>query len=775
MNVSALNFRLRVCFLAIFFLSLSCAAGYCAPNLVPLLSAASSANKARTLNPSSLRPISQTDPLWPVHTFLAGEIYRLRGDKNNARKSFRELAQWAAADPYKDGKGGSSLAIMGLWRWLQIMGDAPLSSDEFLGLSDLYEKLKNTALTKGMFHLTGHGTFFSTLPQIQEDIRRRLAYLGWYFKQTEKARQYFSEYLQIARTQALDSIGEELMKDLLDSDVSSGRVHMMWAKRLYNLGLYDDALEIFAGLRNSKDTDIRAEAGLYLAKIKRIKREPRGEIIELLGTVYKDGSPEIAEKALYDRAMMSIREGQGKDVNQFQNDLLTLTKQFPQGSLHDNALYQLARYFHSTGDLQQAMVYYGQLRDYKGDNDRIDSAHFYPAISLYAEGKPEESIELLKALMQKREFGPLRFNALFWLGRISAETGRQDIAKTYFRQMIADSPFHYYAIRSRMYLNMGTDAKQRLGPDKKTRLEIRDAFRNSFTDTKVPDSSPYHRRINHALDAGLYRAALENEQKLQQAFPSERIENLPAEKLDRGMFAGLAVIQSLRQDALAAKDTDPSPENRFQIAGKIGQAAQDWPLVMDMTLLAGEYYEDTLPQRDKRYLATAYPPVFKRTVIKESRQYKVPPELLYSMMRRESMFYPLAFSVSSAMGLLQFIPRTFGVLDERWNLLETSGTGSAEEFLFDPERSIGLGARWLRQELLNRYKKYGEREILFAVMDHNAGYPAVREWRDNWEDMGRDTDIEYMIETVRFGETRLFARRVITDMIIVEAAGLFGE
>jgi hypothetical protein len=41
--------------------------------------------------------------------------------------------------------------------------------------------------------------------------------------------------------------------------------------------------------------------------------------------------------------------------------------------------------------------------------------------------------------------------------------------------------------------------------------------------------------------------------------------------------------------------------------------------------------------------------------------------------------------------------------------------------------------------------------------------------------MGRDTDIEYMIETVRFGETRLFARRVITDMIIVEAAGLFDE
>jgi soluble lytic murein transglycosylase-like protein/TolA-binding protein len=754
------------------FLSTS---GYCSLNLVPLLSAAGSANKARTLNLSRPNRISQTDPLWPVQTFLTGEVYRLRGEKRNARESFRTLAEWAAADPCQDGRGGSSLAIMGLWRWLQIMGDAPGTSDEFLRLADSYEKLKNTALTKGMFHLTGHGTFFSTLPQIQEDIRRRLAYLAWYFKQTEKARQYFSEYLQVARTQALDPIGEALMKDLLASDVSSGQAHMMWAKRLYHLGLHDDAMEIFESLRDSKDLSIRSEAGLYLAKIKRIKREPRTDIMELLGTVYKEGSPEIAEKALYDRAMMSIREGQGKDVNQFQKDLLTLTKQFPQGSLHDNALYQLARYFHSTGDLQQAMVYYGQLRDYKGENDRIDSAHFYPAISLYAEGKPEESIELLKALMQKREFGPMRFNTLFWLGRISAEAGRQDIAKTYFRQVIADSPFHYYAIRSRMYLNMGTEAKKNLRPDKKTHLEIRDAFRNSLTDTKVPDSSPYHRRINDALDTGLYRAALEDEQKLQQAYPSERIENLPIEKLDRGMFAGLAVIQSLRQDALAAKETDPSPANRFQIAGKIGQTAQDWPLVMDMSLLAGEYYEATLPQQDKRYAATAYPPVFKSTVIRESRHYNIPPELLYSMMRRESMFYPLAFSVSSAMGLLQFIPRTFSVLDERWNLLETSGTGSAEEFLFDPERSIALGARWLRQELLNRYKKYGEKGILFAVMDHNAGYPAVREWRDNWEAMGRDTDIEYMIETVRFGETRLFARRVITDMIIVEAAGLFDE
>ena len=92
-----------------------------------------------------------------------------------------------------------------------------------------------------------------------------------------------------------------------------------------------------------------------------------------------------------------------------------------------------------------------------------------------------------------------------------------------------------------------------------------------------------------------------------------------------------------------------------------------------------------------------------------------------------------------------------------------------EIFLRDPRLTIDLGARWFKEELLKR----NDGDILLAVMEHNVGYPAVRTWRVAWESVGRGDDIEYMIETARFAETRIFARSVLTDMVIAEAIGLF--
>jgi hypothetical protein len=43
---------------------------------------------------------------------------------------------------------------------------------------------------------------------------------------------------------------------------------------------------------------------------------------------------------------------------------------------------------------------------------------------------------------------------------------------------------------------------------------------------------------------------------------------------------------------------------------------------------------------------------------------------------------------------------------------------------------------------------------------------------DYWEKAGRMNDVEYMIETIRFAETRIFARRVLTDIIITDAIGV---
>jgi soluble lytic murein transglycosylase-like protein len=115
------------------------------------------------------------------------------------------------------------------------------------------------------------------------------------------------------------------------------------------------------------------------------------------------------------------------------------------------------------------------------------------------------------------------------------------------------------------------------------------------------------------------------------------------------------------------------------------------------------------------------------------------------------------------------MPRTFNVLDNRWKLLASSGRPSREAFLIDGDLSIDLGARYFESEFLSRNKG----NVLLALMGHNAGMPAAREWMEQLKKVGRENDIEFLVETIRFRETRVFVREVLASLAIAEAAGLF--
>jgi soluble lytic murein transglycosylase len=211
-------------------------------------------------------------------------------------------------------------------------------------------------------------------------------------------------------------------------------------------------------------------------------------------------------------------------------------------------------------------------------------------------------------------------------------------------------------------------------------------------------------------------------------------------------------------------------EDRLAIASSVGKIAGDWPLAMLLIFgLDRSIKTQSVMQHDPHYTTAAYPPAYARLIAAAADANGVPPELLYAVIRRESLFFPDAVSRRGALGLFQFIPSTFATLDSRWKVLGGSGMTSMEAYLHDPGLAIALGARWFGDELLER----NDGDILLAVMEHNAGYPAVKAWREAWERAGRGNDIEYMIETARFAETRIFARSVLADMVLTEAIGLF--
>lgn len=734
-------------------------------------------------------------PMWPLYSFLLGEVFRLKGDAVQAQNMYQGLVEWGVTHSSNHGWGGSGLVGLGLRRLLQIQATStaipPAAQERLL---ENGAKLLQTRLVRGMFETL---PVLPALPQLKEEILRSLISLAWSLGKKTEAQRFFIEYISIARNGNLNPIETSLFEEAVASKVlSPDLVALYFGKRLQKLGDFEGSSAWLNKARESHVAQVRASASFYLANLQHCMGEKCGnaEMFELLKTAIRDSSdPDIIQNALFLRAQIFRREGcQDRDIQQFQENLNQILRQFPRGRLADDALdqlasYQLELYCDSGGRqyLEQGIQLYTQLQDnFKERDDFIDSSFLKPALALYSRrGKAEikRAAALLQKLEKERPFGPLHLCALFWLGRFHEDLGQEQEANRYFSQIIQETPYDYYAIRARMHLHLGNKAAKVLKIDDATETELRAAYAASKK-VEIPftGESPYHLRLQKAVSSGLYYQAFRSHIDLKRkTFPAKRLEDISLGELDRfNLIPDAAVLLSLRQDALAAVDSPAEIWNRLETAHALSDFKSpdwphgDWPLVIFLTGASDKPPKirgDT--QRDPRYLAIAYPVAFKRLILKYSNIYQLPPYLLYSLIRHESAFSPTALSDAGALGLFQFIKSTFDLLEHSWRILATKGKRDRVEFLLDPDCSIYLGARWFRQEVLPRQ---GE-DYLCALMDHISGPNAVNDWKKKWRKVKRDDDYEYMLDTVRYGSTRVFTRRVLASAWIAQAAGIFQE
>jgi soluble lytic murein transglycosylase-like protein/TolA-binding protein len=730
--------------------------------------------------------------LWPIYSFLWAEIYRLRGDSAQARKILQSLGEWSAQNPYDDDWGGSGLAVVALWRWLSLANlNADVTLEEKENLLAKISKFwrDQPRLGRGMFI---NLPWLLALPQLKENLLRQTSFLARGLNNKSAAQRFFIEYLSVATTGQLTEAEQELLKEATSEGIlSMPKIALSLGARLQQLGDFNGASHWLSKAMATGKSQVRAEASLSLAKLRRIdEKKPERcltpKVQQLLSTAINESTdPEVIQEALLHRVKVAIREGCTKDYARFQKDLQQILKDFPQGRIADDALDRLASYYldqysdtDNLQDLIAAQKLFKQLRDnFPNREEHIDFSWFKPAMALYATKNPEKATALLKELEEARANGPLHLAAVFWLGRMAAEAGKEHEARSYFETIIRECPYNYYATRARMHLHLGNQAARQFGPDDKTLEELNANFQRSRDQRPfLIEKSPYHLRLQAATRSGLYYWSLRSyiDFRLKE-FPSRRLETIPLEKLDQAnRLPHVALLLALRQDALAAAETPPDPRNRLAVAGSLSEFKSqdwplgDWPMVFCISSATDRPYDVMSKiQNDPGYLAIAYPKTFGRLIAEHSNP-KVPGALLYAV-SHESAFEPTFLSPAAAQGLFKFTPKTFDVLDERYHVLRKRKKSSREEFLFNPEDSFYLGALWFQKELMPSQ----DNNLLWALMEHNAGKAAVEEWKRKWQRRGRIGDYEFMLETVRFPETQSFVRSVANTYWIVSAAGLY--
>lgn len=146
-----------------------------------------------------------------------------------------------------------------------------------------------------------------------------------------------------------------------------------------------------------------------------------------------------------------------------------------------------------------------------------------------------------------------------------------------------------------------------------------------------------------------------------------------------------------------------------------------------------------------------YPQPYDAEVLTAAKLTGLSPQLIYSVMRQESLYRRDAMSSAGARGLLQMLPETARRTASKWNRPRPTA-----DDLFNPVVNVSLGAANLRG-LVDRFGG----QTVIALAGYNAGPNAAARWMP-----GESLDPDIWIENIPYNETRNYVQRILWHNVV---------
>lgn len=314
--------------------------------------------------------------------------------------------------------------------------------------------------------------------------------------------------------------------------------------------------------------------------------------------------------------------------------------------------------------------------------------------------------------------------AMMWTGKVYQKQGDSNAAALSFQQAAELDPTGYYSERSRE-LSLGLQPLSITSPlnfeyDLEQERTLAEAWlRFTFS---IPEGTnlsglgsladdPDMQKGNALWEIGLFKQADEKFSKVRQSIKEDASKNYH--------FLNHMLSLGFYQQAIYAS------RQILDMANMDDLGTLSAPVFFNHVRF-GVYYQDI--------------------VMKASEQYGVPPTLLLSMIRQESMFTGFAGSSAGAHGALQLLPST---AQDVVNTLNWP-PGYTSDDLFRPVINIPLGASYFSKRLAQF-----NGNAVAALAGYNAGPGNAMIWD---ELAGGDPDL--MLEIIRFGETRDYVTQI---------------
>ena len=300
---------------------------------------------------------------------------------------------------------------------------------------------------------------------------------------------------------------------------------------------------------------------------------------------------------------------------------------------------------------------------------------------------------------------PVAPRAAFWVGKWAEKLGKAKEAETIYQYVLSNHPNSYYAWRSAVQLgkdvgDFTTIHNLDLKVETPMNRPIPPAGSNMFKELFLLGED------SDAID--LFAAEIANNEKVS---VSEQFTQGLLKQTQGRYLESINLIWSL------SKRDEPEDFREWQILRK-----------------------------SPEYWYALFPFPYKDLVVKWSKERKLNPFLVISLIRQESRFEKEIKSPVGATGLMQVMPDTAKWIGEK--------TKQKEYSLSDPEDNIKLGTWYLN----HTHEVYNNNSML-AIASYNAGPGNVSKWLNTYS----MNDIDEFIENVPFSETKNYIETVFSN------------
>jgi soluble lytic murein transglycosylase len=520
---------------------------------------------------------------------------------------------------------------------------------------------------------------------------------------------------------------------------------LLYAKSLYYAKEYREAAAALTSLK-SGDAD-RPELNLFL--VKALARNNETGKAETLAARYSGSSQYLDLLKGYADELW--------DMNRKQNALPAYQRVLKTGQepyAHDS-LQRVAQFVEE----RKQAGYDKYLSDYYKKYSDNESSHFLWLMgrNLIRAKNMEAARQLLEESVSKYPRGSYSDESRFWLYKIYEEKKRDvDALKTAVALIVLnpDSPYAWLLIKKLSGRIPLPDMENKF----RAALEKGDRDLAQFYHSLLFAKEKSVRKRNHRIDR-LKSAEIEPFRDLERA-----VEKL-AVSSKCGAFANsiekyfrIGHIEGIKRELKIVPKSKECARDKYilmaHFARKYGYAY--WSVYSYLELLKIWNLKENIALMPEESLRGLFPTPFGACVAEYCRQYGIEKNILYSIMKAESLFKHNAVSSAGAVGLMQLMPATAK------GIARSLRIGSFDPN--DPCTSIKIGAKFIAG--LSRDFK-GNFQYLVAA--YNAGPGNVGKWKDRLN----SGDMDYFTEFTPFIETRYYILR--TDKFLTQYSLIYDE